>query len=106
MEVVTSVRRVLKAYNKALQAQAWLLGLKEPDQRPRTNLFSYMREHQTETTTSDAAFVANEARKGDLIALTDRKTEPMGLFLERYLYPLFEVKASDLWRLCTREHTK
>lgn len=72
--------------DRALQAQSWLLSLKQPPERPRSNLRNFILAHPSDMSHVDASFMVDEQQ--DLATLSWNKKELMSVFLEKYLYHL------------------
>ena len=85
------IRAKLEEYNRALQFQTWVLNLKSPEIRPRSNLTSFMEANPTEMAHVDARWIL-EQHRSDLVALASEEREPMSKFLGQHLYRLFQSK--------------
>ena len=78
--------------DRALRTQSWLLSLKEPEKRPRTNMINFMHENR-EIFDKDAEFLSDTFRS-DMVALASHKREPLSIFLGKYLFWAFESKVT------------
>ena len=85
------MRAKLEEYNRALQLQTWVLSLKSPELRPRSNLTSFMEANPTDMARADAGWIL-EQHRSDLVALASEEREPMSKFLGQYLCGLFQSK--------------
>ncbi|KAB8360769.1 hypothetical protein FH972_024503 [Carpinus fangiana] len=90
-KVVMNIRDLLEKYNRALKSQTWLLGLHEPQKRPRRNLVNFMKDMQDEMMVKDAAFM-DDKHKTDLRAIHHAKKdqELISSVLEQHLGWVFK----------------
>jgi hypothetical protein len=83
---------MLSPIDKALQSQSWLLNLKRPAKRPETNLYNFLQANRSELSQSDASFILEDKFRRDCATLSWNEKELLSVFLEKYLYRIFEDK--------------